>query len=236
MQSRYNPAGGPPRTENGNNTGRNRPTYANNTNPQGDNSRPIPPGENPYNGRNAHRPQGNENPPNDPSSKEGKFDILDEIDRNNLNRATYEPTSNEIFFAKMKWQYDGTTPFEDYIVKLGGYCRTLNVGMICYKNTLFHSFKAPCSAIIADMEPSLQPYITMSKREYTEALLERLEPASACDLIYVQYKERAQKANEVYDLYLRDKYNLFLRSYPEGKVRIFKDFIEESVRGLHNEN
>ena len=236
MQSRYNPAGGPPRTENGNNTGRNRPTYANNTNPQGDNSRPIPPGENPYNERNAHRPQGNENPSNDPSSKEGKFDILDEIDRNNLNRATYEPTSNEIFFAKMKWQYDGTTPFEDYIVKLGGYCRTLNVGMICYKNTLFHSFKAPCSAIIADMEPSLKPYITMSKREYTEALLERLEPASACDLIYVQYKERAQKANEVYDLYLRDRYNLFLRSYPEGKVRIFKDFIEESVRGLHNEN
>ena len=75
----------------------------------------------------------------------------------------------------------------------------------------------------------------MSKREYTEALLERLEPASACDLIYVQYKEHAQKANEVYDLYLRDKYNLFLRSYPEEKVRIFKDFIEESIRGLHNE-
>ena len=47
MQNRYNPAGGPPRTENGNNTGRNRPTYANNTNPQENNSRPMPPGENP---------------------------------------------------------------------------------------------------------------------------------------------------------------------------------------------
>ena len=30
MQSRYNPAGGPPRIENGNNTGRNRPAHANN--------------------------------------------------------------------------------------------------------------------------------------------------------------------------------------------------------------
>ena len=172
---------------------------------------------------------------NDPSSKEGKFDILDDIDIDNLNLATHEPTNNEILFDKMKWQYDVTTPFEDYIVKLGGYCRTINLGMIFYKNAIFHSFKAPCSSIIADMEPSLIPYITMSKREYTEALLERLEPASACDLIYVQYKEHAQKANEVYDLYLRDKYNLFLRSYPEEKVRIFKDFIEESIRGLHNE-
>ena len=62
------------------------------------------------------------------------------------------------------------------------------------------------------------------------------EPASACDLIYVQDKERAQKANEVHELYFSDKYNLFLKSYPEVKVRIFMDFIEESLRELHNEN
>ena len=196
----------------------------------------MPPGGNcNYNKQNSHRPQGNENPRNDPSLKEGKFETLDDIDQDNSNEPTYEPKTNEIFFAKMKWQYDGTILFEDYIVKLGGYCRTLKMEMICYKNTLFHWFKALCSSIIADMEPKFIPYITMSKREYTKALLERLEPASACDLIYVQYKEHAQKANEVYDLYLRDKYNLFLRSYPEGKVRILKDFIEELIRGLHNE-
>ena len=107
MQNIYNPAGGPPRTENEKNTGRYRPTHVNNTNPQGDNSREMPPGGNPnYNEQNAHRPQGNENPRNDPSSKDGKFDILDDIDIDNLNRVTYEPTNNEIFFAKTKWQYD----------------------------------------------------------------------------------------------------------------------------------
>lgn len=37
-----------------------------------------------------------------------------------------------------------------------------------------------------------------------------------------------------YDLYLRDKFNLFVRSFPDGKTCIFKDFIEESIRGLQN--
>ncbi len=54
-------------------------------------------------------------------------------------------------------------------------------------------------------------YRKMNRKEYVQALHERLEPASACDLIYTQFKERTQKAGEVYDLYLRDKYNLFIR-------------------------
>ena len=45
----------------------------------------------------------------------------------------------------------------------------------------------------------------MSRKEYVQALHERLEPASACDLIYGQFKERTQRAGEMYDLYLRDK-------------------------------
>ena len=83
------------------------------------------------------------------------------------------------------------------------------------------------------MEPSMEPYFSMSKLEYVKCLHERLEPVSAVDLIYTQFKE--QKANEIYDLYLRDKFNLFVRSFPRGKDRIFKDFMEEAIRGLHNE-
>ena len=78
-------------------------------------------------------------------------------------------------------------------------------------------------------------YRTMNRKEYVQALHERLEPAFACDLIYGQFKERTQKAGEIYDLYLRDKYNLFIQSFPSGKTRIFKDFCESAVRGLHNE-
>ena len=85
------------------------------------------------------------------------------------------------------------------------------------------------------MEPSMSMYRKMSRKEYLQALHEQLEPASACDLIYTQFKESTQKAGEVYDLYLRDKYNLFIRLFPTGKTRIFKEFCESSIRGLHNE-
>jgi len=105
----------------------------------------------------------------------------------------------------MKWSFDGQDSFEDYVVRIGGYARTLGVGEICFKNTLFHPFRPPCSFIVSDMEPSMTMYRKMSRKEYVQALYERLEPASACDLIYTQFKERTQKAGEVYDLYLLGK-------------------------------
>ena len=54
---------------------------------------------------------------------------------------------------------------------------------------------------------------------------------SAVDLIYTQFKERTQKTTKIYDLYLRDKFNLIVRSFPRGKDRIF---LEEAIRGLKN--
>ena len=48
-------------------------------------------------------------------------------------------------------------------------------------------------------------------------------------------KRGHRKQGEVYDLYLRDKYNLFIQSFPAGKTRIFKEFCESSIRRLHNE-
>ena len=77
--------------------------------------------------------------------------------------------------------------------------------------------------------------IFMNKREYAEAINDRLEPRGARDLIFQQFLERTQKPAEIFDLYLRDKFNLFVRSYPLGQTRIFKDFIESTIRGLHNE-
>ena len=102
----------------------------------------------------------------------------------------------------MKWSFDGQDSFEDYVARIGGYACTLGVGEICFKNTLFQSFCPPCSFIVSDMEPSMSMYRKMSRKEYVQALHERLEPASACDLIYTQFKERIQKAGEVYNLYL----------------------------------
>ena len=194
-------------------------------------------------GAEGNTPQftsGSEFPTIDISSKEGKYSILNEIPRapgydRERGIGRYIPDSNEILFSKMKWSFNGEDPFEDFLIRLGGYARTLDVRDICFKNTLFQAFRPPCSFVVSDMEPSMEPYRDMSRKSYAEALHERLEPASAAELIYTQYKERTQKPNEVFDLYLRDKFNLFVRSFPQGKTRIFKDFTEEAIRGLHNE-
>ena len=74
----------------------------------------------------------------------------------------------------------------------------------------------------------------MNNGEYAEEINNRLEPRGARDLIFQQFLERSQKPNEIFDLYLRDKFNLFKRSYPEGQTRIFKDYVESTIRGLHN--
>ena len=128
----------------------------------------------------------------------------------------YVPNQNEIRFSKMKWRIDGQDSFEDYVARIGGYACTLGVGEICFKNTLFQSFRPPCSCMVSDIEPSMSMYRKMSRKEYVQALHERLEPASVCDLIYTQFKKRTQKAGEVNDLYLRDKYNLLIWSFPTG--------------------
>ena len=85
------------------------------------------------------------------------------------------------------------------------------------------------------MEPSAEAYIFMDKRQYAEAINDRFQPRGARDFIYQQFLERTQKPDEIFDLYIRDKYNLFVRSYPMGQSRIFKDYVESTIRGLHNE-
>ena len=49
------------------------------------------------------------------------------------------------------------------------------------------------------------------------------------------FLERSQKPAEILDLFLCDKYNLLVRSYPSGQTRIFKDYLESTICGLHND-
>jgi hypothetical protein len=83
------------------------------------------------------------------ASKEGKYSVLDAL---------------EILFSKMKWHFDSQDSFEDYVVCISGYARTLGVGEICFKNTLFNLSVLPCSFIVSDMELSLLTYRTMSEK------------------------------------------------------------------------
>ena len=118
----------------------------------------------------------------------------------------------------MKWSYDGQDNFEDFLIRIGGYARTLDVKDVCFKNTLFLAFRPPCSFVVSDMKPSMEPYLKMSKKSYAKALHECLEPTSAAELIYTQYKERSQKPNEVFDLFIWFKKKL--RIYAAENLRI----------------
>ena len=135
----------------------------------------------------------------------------------------------------MRWAYTGQEPFEDYAHRMGSSARSLAVGYVCFKNTLYQSIKPPCTLFIIDMEPSAEAYIFMDKRQYAEVINDRLEPRGARDLIFQQFLARTQQPAEIFDLYLKDKFNLFVRSYPSRQSRIFKDYVESTIRGLHNE-
>ena len=76
----------------------------------------------------------------------------------------------------MRWAYNGQEPCKDYVHRMGSSARSLAVGDICFKNTLFQSIKPPCTLFIIDMEPSAEAYIFMDKRQYAEAINDRLEP------------------------------------------------------------
>ena len=54
------------------------------------------------------------------------------------------PTNNKVLFSKLKWHFDGQDSFEDYVVRIGGYSRTLGIVEVSFKNTLFQSFRPPC--------------------------------------------------------------------------------------------
>ena len=77
----------------------------------------------------------------------------------------YNPSQTETVFQKMRWVYTGQEPFEDYANRMGSLARSLAVGDICFKNTLYLSIKPPCALFIIDMEPSSESFIFMDKRQ-----------------------------------------------------------------------
>ena len=61
-----------------------------------------------------------------------------------------------------------------------------------------------CMVFITDMEPSMEGYLYMDKRENSAVLNDRLEPRGVRDLIFQQFLERTQKPAKIFDGYLQD--------------------------------
>ena len=133
LQTAYNANGGPPAERGGGRGGAEHERRIQNggsrrTSGQNPQDLPVPP---PNLAQN--------NPPVvDFASKEGKFSVLDRLEPLGIEEEDrYVPNQNKILFTKTKWSFDGQDSFEDYVVRIGGYARTLGVGEICFKNTLF---------------------------------------------------------------------------------------------------
>ena len=98
----------------------------------------------------ADRIQVNPNP--DANTKESKYVVFDTLDQELIDLAVYNPSQTETVFQKMRWVYTGQEPFKDFVHRMGSSARSLAVGDICFKNTLYQSIKPPCMLFIIDME------------------------------------------------------------------------------------
>ena len=86
----------------------------------------------------------------DANTKESKYGIFDTLEPELVDLAMYNPSQTETVFQKMRWAYTGQEPFEDYCHRMGSSARSLAVGDICFKNTLYQSIKPPCALFIIE--------------------------------------------------------------------------------------
>ena len=107
---------------------------------------------------------GNPNP--DANTKKSKYGVFNTLDQELIDLAVYNPTQTETVFQKMRWVYTGQELFEDFVHRMGSSARSLAVGDICFKNTLYQSIKLPCALFVIDMEPSSDQYIFISQRKF----------------------------------------------------------------------
>ena len=105
-----------------------------------------------------------------------KYGVFDTLDQELIDLAVYNPSQTETVFQKMRWVYTGQEPFEGFVNRMGSSARSLALGDICFKNTLYQSIKPPCVLFIIELEPSSDRYIYMDKRQYSECINDRLEP------------------------------------------------------------
>ena len=75
------------------------------------------------------------------NTKESKYEVFEDLSTEFRNLAVYSPTQNETTFQKMRWANTGQEPFEDYVHRMGSSARSLAVGDVCFKNTLYQSIK-----------------------------------------------------------------------------------------------
>ena len=73
--------------------------------------------------------------------REGKDSILEQIPwtpgydrKRGIDK--YIPDNNEILFSKLKLSYDEQDNFEDFLIRIGGYTRTLDLRIVYFKNTM----------------------------------------------------------------------------------------------------
>ena len=55
----------------------------------------------------------------DANTKESKYGIFHTLEPELVDLAVYNPSQTETVFQKMRWEYTGNKPLEDYIHRMG---------------------------------------------------------------------------------------------------------------------
>ena len=77
----------------------------------------------------------------DGNTKESNYGVFDTLDQELIDLTVYNLSQTETVFQKMRWVYTGQEPFKAFVHRMGSSARSLAVGDICFKNTLYQSIK-----------------------------------------------------------------------------------------------
>jgi len=86
--------------------------------------------------------------------------------------------------------------------------------------------------VVASMNPSKAPYLTMSFANYLDEMKGKFTPATESLQMKAEYQNRKQTKQEDIQNYINEKYELFKMAYPNTED--LSDFFIEVTKGIYN--
>jgi len=105
---------------------------------------------------------------------------------------------------------------------------------LMWKNILYNSLEGEAKTLACpDMDPSKEPYKSMTGLAYADELRNLYEPEAESSMMQLSYMSRVQQSGEHVTTYFKFKLGMYKRSYPEN-ARYWPGFYDEVIKGLIN--
>lgn len=103
-----------------------------------------------------------------------------------------------------------------------------------WKNILYNSLECEAKTLACpDMDPSKEPYKSMTGLDYADELRNLYEPEAESSMMQLSFISRVQQSGEHVTTYFKFKLGMYKRAYPEN-ARYWPSFYDEIVKGLIN--